>query len=396
MDLFEFAVVGKGLFGSAAARHLSDRSDSVVLIGPDEPRDRRTHDGVFSSHYDQGRLTSRIASNRLWGEMTARTFQAMSELERLTSTIIHRPVGALRASAPGVVSRHGRQQATDVSGAPVDFVDYGATDDVWRSEFPDFDFPGGTSVAYEGPPAGVLDPRALVAAQVSVARNQGVMVMDDLAVAAVEAADGVTITLDSGQAVRCRRMLVAAGSFSSHFGLLGTTELRTTIETETYMLASVSDAVGQKLSTLPTLHYSIDHAEIADLYMTPPLVYPDGRWKVKMGCNTVADTCPKSLTEIQQWFRTGNTDAVAASMRSAMTSILPSVDFTDFETGPCIITMTENDHPIVDRVGDSIYVAVGGNGAGAKSSDGWGALAAQLMLGREWPAWIDASELGAR
>jgi len=394
MDAFEFAVVGKGLFGSAAARHLSGRSDSVVLIGPDEPNDRRTHDGVFSSHYDQGRLTSRISSNRLWGDMTARTFEAMAELEKLTSTTIHRPVGALRAAAPGVVPRHNRQRSADASGGPVDFVDYAAADNAWRSEFPDFDFPEDTRVSYEGPPAGVLDPRALVAAQVSVAKHQGAMVINELAIAADESRDGVTITLRSGKIVRCRRMLVAAGSFSNHFGLLGNTELPTKVETETYMLATVSDAVGQELSTMATLHYSVDHAEIADLYMTPPLVYPDGQWKVKMGCNTIADTCPSSLAQIQNWFRAGNTDAVATSMRAAMMSILPAVDFTGFETGPCIITMTANDHPIIDRVGTSTFVAVGGNGAGAKSSDGWGALAAELMLDQAWPAWIDAFELG--
>ncbi len=34
---FDYLVIGKGLIGSAAARHLSARASSVAIIGPDEP-----------------------------------------------------------------------------------------------------------------------------------------------------------------------------------------------------------------------------------------------------------------------------------------------------------------------------------------------------------------------
>src|SRR5687767_5274099 len=49
-------VVGKGMIGSAAARHLAGLTDGVVLVGPDEPAERAAHDDVFGSHYDEGRI----------------------------------------------------------------------------------------------------------------------------------------------------------------------------------------------------------------------------------------------------------------------------------------------------------------------------------------------------
>jgi glycine/D-amino acid oxidase-like deaminating enzyme len=52
---FRIAVIGKGLIGSAAARHLSLLTDGVALIGPDEPTLRSDHHDVFGSHYDEGR-----------------------------------------------------------------------------------------------------------------------------------------------------------------------------------------------------------------------------------------------------------------------------------------------------------------------------------------------------
>ncbi len=45
-DLFKYIVVGRGMMGSAAARHLSKVTDGVALIGPDEPAHPLQHDGV--------------------------------------------------------------------------------------------------------------------------------------------------------------------------------------------------------------------------------------------------------------------------------------------------------------------------------------------------------------
>ena len=37
--MFDYVVIGKGMIGTAVARYLSQSSDSVVLIGPNEPQD---------------------------------------------------------------------------------------------------------------------------------------------------------------------------------------------------------------------------------------------------------------------------------------------------------------------------------------------------------------------
>lgn len=54
---FDYIVVGRGLIGTAAARHLSHRGHRVALIGPSEPACRHRHRGPFGSHYDEGRIT---------------------------------------------------------------------------------------------------------------------------------------------------------------------------------------------------------------------------------------------------------------------------------------------------------------------------------------------------
>ena len=67
--IFEFAVIGGGLFGSAAARHLVSDGHDVVLLAPPEPADRSEHDGVFASHYDEARITRVLDSDPLWSDL---------------------------------------------------------------------------------------------------------------------------------------------------------------------------------------------------------------------------------------------------------------------------------------------------------------------------------------
>ena len=57
---FDFVVVGKGMMGAAAARHLAMTGATVALVGRGEPADWQKHDGVFASHYDSGRITRTI------------------------------------------------------------------------------------------------------------------------------------------------------------------------------------------------------------------------------------------------------------------------------------------------------------------------------------------------
>ena len=58
MKKFDFAVIGAGLIGSAAAKYLSHTVGKVCLIGPPEPKNWATHPGVFASHYDEARIVS--------------------------------------------------------------------------------------------------------------------------------------------------------------------------------------------------------------------------------------------------------------------------------------------------------------------------------------------------
>src|SRR3546814_5595646 len=78
---FRFIVIGAGMMGAAAARHLAQRVDGVALIGPGEPEDYRSHEGVFASHYDEARITRRFDADLLWATFAARSIERYREIE---------------------------------------------------------------------------------------------------------------------------------------------------------------------------------------------------------------------------------------------------------------------------------------------------------------------------
>ena len=99
---FDVAIIGAGLFGSAAARHLSEISDSVALIGPAEPADRRSHQGVFASHYDASRLIRIIDPNLVWGTLAKRSIRRYRDIEQRSGIDFKRDIGYMMVTPGGL------------------------------------------------------------------------------------------------------------------------------------------------------------------------------------------------------------------------------------------------------------------------------------------------------
>lgn len=78
MSIYDVVVIGRGLIGSATARHLVKNGELVCLIGPGEPVNHRTLTGVFGSHYDSGRIV-RVLQLHPHCQTSHPTFSAICE-----------------------------------------------------------------------------------------------------------------------------------------------------------------------------------------------------------------------------------------------------------------------------------------------------------------------------
>lgn len=388
---YKYIVVGTGMIGSAAMRHLSLLSDSVCGIGSEEPADPQNHHGVFSSHYDEGRLARKFGKNLLWVPLAVHSIDRYAEIEQQAGLVFHGAVGALMALKSNGGNRYvldDLEEAKDKHNVNADFYESG--DSSWQPQFPYLNFPDGYRIVFEHAPAGYINPRQLRKAQIICAIQNGASSLGGEVVGISSTADHVELLVDDGRRFTADKVLVAAGAFINKPNIMPF-HIPIKAQTEVIVLGELSAAEAERLKTMPTVIYQIDDPEISDIYMAPPLLYPDGKWKVKMGANTVSDEYPADTATIGEWFRTGDSDRHKDALVRALKSQLPDVQFESFEVKRCMLTLTPSGNPIIDQVDQHgrLFVATGGNGAAAKSSDEIGRLAAEFVFDGRWQSELD-------
>ena len=174
MNPFDFAVIGRGLMGTACARHLAEGGHSVALIGPDEPADPATHDGPFASHHDAGRITRILAHDADWARLSARSIARYRDIGARSGIDFYHPVGGMMAApseGPGAAFGDAFLAVADAEGIAHDRLD-GAP---LSERFPMFEFAPGTRAAWD-PAGGWIDPRAMRRAEEALAVAAGASV----------------------------------------------------------------------------------------------------------------------------------------------------------------------------------------------------------------------------
>lgn len=359
------AVLGAGLMGSAAARHLAKAGVDVTLIGPGEPADKRTHQGTFGSHYDEGRITRQNATKPFWVEVSRAAISRYAEIEDESGVAFFSETGALMAGGAGWMAQVAQSaQVGGVQSAALDGAGLSKT-------FPFFVFPEGYSGAYERKCAGHISPRRLVAAQQTAAARFGAKrdvsevrgLSESCGMAQVATTDG-TFSFD--------RVLVAAGAWSDR--ILGRTPALD-IYARTVALFEITAAEADRLARMPSLVWQAPE----DPYLLPPIRYPDGKIYVKLGGDPT-DVRLDSPAQVGDWFRSGGNAHVRDRLEEMIRALMPSLAIERVKMDACVTSWTKDRLPEIRALSDRIAVCTGGNGAGAKCSDELGRRGAALVM----------------
>ena len=374
--MYEYVVIGNGMIGSAAARYLSEQSGSVCLIGPGEPANWDAHEGVFASHYDSGRITRVLDAKLPWAQMAQRSITQYRGIERRSGINFYHPSGCITVGTSDYVG------ANVIAGKTlgVSFKTY-ASEDIPADT--GFRFRAGFDAVYERGAAGHISPRNLVAAQGKVAELQGATLVRDTVTGIDVGANGVVAQTEGGQRIEGKRVLVAAGSYGEIL-LPGVVKLN--VIPRTIVMARLDSAETARLSAMPSAIYHPDEPDfpIDGFYSNPPTLYPDGNTYFKIGGDKIPDELPKTHQDIVDWFHSGGSKFGAETLIDMMHSVIPDFRVEETLWKPCTTTYTPSGMPYVDAVEEGrLYVALGGNGAAAKSSDEIGRLGALVTLG-EW------------
>lgn len=377
MDV-DVAVVGRGMIGAAAARHLAENGINTALIGPGEPADRRTSDGPFCSHPDEGRITRIAGRTAIWSELAARSIARYGDIAERSGIEFHTARG-LASVGPDAEKWVANSQSF---GGDAQMVHRD-----WLAKATGIVIDSGHPIVFEGAPAGHINPRRLVRAQTALAQRAGAQVVEHAAAAVNRTNGGFAIGGVWGT-LTAQRVLVATGAFG---GSLLPRELALGRWPRTVVLAEMADP-----GNIPSL-IVIDPPDerLEEIYWVPPVLFPDGRLCLKIGGQL--GTKP-AITEagLVDWFRSDGSEVEAAALENSLRTLLPNAEIRSVTSTPCVVTGTLGEYPYIGPVADGLAVAIGGNGSAAKSSDELGRLAAGLFSDDGWTDELEASTFTPR
>lgn len=373
---FRYAVVGCGLMGAAAARHLAARTDRIALVGPAEPADKASHHGVFASHYDEGRIARTIAPDPVWAKLARKSVERYREIETASGIAFFSEVGSLLTGAASEAGRayvaQTRRVAEEMNAQVMHLPP-----DAMRQRFPWFVFPKGSAGVFEERGAGHISPRRLVAAQSKLAVEAGATRIDAAAASIAERGDHAVVELANGDTVEADAVLVAAGGFSIQKNLLPR-PLDLKVYARTVVLFEVSEADALAMSAMPSMIHKADEAR-DDIYMLPPIRYPDGRYYLKIGGDP--DDLQLQPDQLGDWFRGKGRPHARDHLVGRMKALVPDLDILSISTASCVTSFTPNGYPAIGWLSPRrIAVLTGGCGSAAKSSDEIGRLGAELVF----------------
>ncbi|WP_313475771.1 NAD(P)/FAD-dependent oxidoreductase [Agrobacterium pusense] len=377
MPDFKYIVVGAGMMGAAAARHLSVQTDDVALIGPGEPADPKTHKGVFSSHYDEARITRGFDGDPVWAELAQRSIHRYAEIEAKSGIRFFTEAGCLftgngKGLAGDYVSR--ALSSADRLGLGIETLGH----DVLADRFSMFSLPADHGGYFEARNAGHVNPRALVKAQCAIAEAQGARLLRETAAHIRDTSRGVEVSTREGAIHTAEKVIVAAGGFTNMAELLPS-PVDMAATGRTIVFFELDEARQALFGAMPS---TIVLAEIEDdiVYILPPVRYPDGKVYLKIGGESEKGRL-ETLADAVGWFHSDGTPEEVEFLKKRALSLMPELAGCPVTSGSCVASITRSGYPYIGYTQSSnIAVLTGGNFVSAKSSDEIGRLGAVLLL----------------
>ena len=183
---------------------------------------------------------------------------------------------------------------------------------------------------------------------------------------------------------RAETAIVATGAFAAGSDLLPV-PVALRAKSEVYVMAELDDQQAAELDAMPCVNRTIHHPQLADLYVLPPIRYPDGRIYLKLGVNTTIDHWLPDPAAVHAWYDDGDDDGPLPAMRGVLTGLLPGVRVRAWHGRRCADAYTAHRRPYIDVLEPNrVIVALGGNGRGAQAADAIGRITAHLALTGEW------------
>lgn len=392
---YDLAVIGAGPLGSATARHAAENGARVVVIGPDEPADPTTHEGTWAGYYDQGRLCHVLEMPLVTALLAARSRRRFDDLIARTGVDFLTPthsVTVLPTAESGWTANSWFDKAVLANNAANLGVEIDALDETdLAAAYPSLTFAPGHE-ALRQKDAFILNPRALVEAELAAALAAGAELVRDEVVSLERSDEGMRVTSANGHVWDAAKVVLAVGAATNATGLL---ERRLVTPTfgATVVLAEVDGPEAVDMPTMMMVKADRGTQIFGGIVMAP-VQYPDGRWYLKVSGASLLENPIDTREKIAAWVRTGGDAGDLAATAELLAELLPQVSFRSLHKRPCLVCATATDRPYIDWADDHTVVLIEGE-RGAMAADEIGRVAAGLALTGQWTDSIPADVFAA-
>lgn len=394
---FDVTVIGAGSMGSACARHLTEICrDKICLVGPDEPTLPRQQSGrsVFAAYYDQGRITRHLDADPVWCKLANRSIPQYQQLEKDTGVNYYTQAGFL-ALGPKDSSKIAQiQNVANIVGFNYNKL---SNDDLKR-QFPYLNVPDDYIGLYEPVDAGYISPRGQVEAEITAAANNGCQIVREIvdSVSQNNKDGSFTIVTETNKVIKSRKIVVATGAFTLFKDIIPA-EIRKGLDlkcgTQTVVKLEANDYDRQRFSSMPCMVYICRDNPLIDYWYTlPPILYPNGKYYLKIGHGgDFIETIPNHA-EVLKWFHGQGDPKVTSTLVEVINRCLPDFKPVSIESDACAYTLTPHNHVMIGKIIDNMVLLNGGNGVAAKSADEIGRVGALAITNETWKYDIPEEE----
>ena len=114
-------------------------------------------------------------------------------------------------------------------------------------------------------------------------------------------------------------------------------DLTLTSQTVAYLEVPLKEA--ERLKKMPTIVTNYSYEKLDGTYILPPILYPDGKYYLKLGHHAFFEEIVTNREEMENWYKngTGNEEAVKSLSNFITKHFIPDVDVLSV-TGGCCVT----------------------------------------------------------
>ncbi|XP_077992810.1 uncharacterized protein LOC144446844 [Glandiceps talaboti] len=386
-DLYDICIVGAGIMGSAAARHttLIAPSLKVCLIGPKEPKIlTECQHGIFSAHYDEGRIATPFSPYYYWSELAARSIQRYREVEKISGVKFYHEGKFLFVASPNDPTlQKAKENGRNVNNSLFHFetiIDISKVFPFLSSK------PGleGFLLSGEG---GHVSSRSEVIAQQTAAHLHRCHIIDDVVDQVIEKSqsDGsksMEVTTAKGQVILARKVLLSPGAFTAFRDLLPQgKELDVKLLPQTVAFVEVTDEDVLRLKDMPSIGWK-PYIEEINWYILPPIKYPNGKYYIKIGVRGKTELL--TAAEVGDLYKKECNKSTYQPLLDILFDVVKGINPVSTHGECAVTTHTPTSLPYCDMVTPTLGVVVAGNGYAATSGDEIGRMAARMIIAGHW------------